>query len=153
MCGHDNFFELGGHSLLAVQVISRIRQTSLVDLPLRRLFESPTIAELERAIQAANQAANQANLTPIVPVPRDGELPLSATQLRLWLLVQLEGENATYKLSRTLRLVGELDQAALRESLTEVVRRHESLRTTFTFQDAQPKQIIHEPESISLHEQ
>ncbi len=143
---HDNFFALGGHSLRALQIIARIRQTFAVDVPLRCLFDSPTIAELAHAIQTGNQAS----LTPIVPVPRDGALPLSTTQLRLWLLEQMEGTNVTYRLSRTLRLVGKLDQAALRTSLTELVRRHEGLRTTFTFQDGQPKQVIHDPEPVRL---
>src|SRR6185503_15117497 len=87
---NDNFFELGGHSLIATQVMVRVRKTMGVELPLRALFESPTVAQLAAQIEAALQAGTVSAAPPLVPVARDGELPLSFAQQRLWFLHQLE---------------------------------------------------------------
>ncbi|MFQ5794231.1 MAG: amino acid adenylation domain-containing protein, partial [Candidatus Bipolaricaulia bacterium] len=86
---YDNFFELGGHSLLATQVISRVRDTFQVELPLRRLFELPTVAGLAESIEATRLTGQGLNVPPIRPVPREKYLPLSFAQERLWFLDQL----------------------------------------------------------------
>ncbi len=124
----DNFFELGGHSLLATQVISRIRDTFSVELPLRVLFESPTVAAL--AEQLENRRRDEP-LPPITPINRSQPLQLSFAQQRLWFLNQLEGPSATYNMPAALRLDGPLHQPALFSSLQTLVQRHDSLRTTF----------------------
>src|SRR6185369_8460241 len=80
----DNFFELGGHSLLATQVMVRVRKTTGVELPLRALFENPTVAKLAAQIEASLRRGTLSSLPPLVPVARDGELPLSFAQQRLW---------------------------------------------------------------------
>jgi hypothetical protein len=129
---HDNFFDLGGHSLLATQVIGRLRSVLQVELPLRCLFESPTIAELAESIEATMKAGQGLKAPPIVPVPRDGKLPLSFAQERLWLVDRLEPNNTAYNMPAALRLVGSLNIAALEQSFNEIVRRHEVLRTSFT---------------------
>ncbi|HKI06703.1 MAG TPA: amino acid adenylation domain-containing protein, partial [Thermoanaerobaculia bacterium] len=136
----DGFFDLGGHSLLATQVISRVREAFGVELPLRRIFESPTLAGLARAIETARTEGLEA--PPLVPVPRTGELPLSFAQQRLWLLDQLAPGNPFYNLSGALRVAGSLDVEAFRAAVTEVVRRHETLRTGFVSVDGQPVQRI-----------
>jgi amino acid adenylation domain-containing protein len=128
ICIYDNFFELGGHSLLATQIMSRIRDTFKVELPLRDLFASPTIASLNKNIQAAR---HQSLLPPIKPVDRSAPLHLSFAQQRLWFLNQSEGPNAIYNMAAALRLEGPLDQKALEHSLQAMVMRHETLRTTF----------------------
>jgi amino acid adenylation domain-containing protein len=144
---HDNFFEMGGHSLLATQVISRVRETFSVDLPLRLMFESPTIAGLcEHLLKARREEP----LPPITPVNRDERLPLSFAQQRLWFLAQLEGESATYNMPAALRLEGPLDQEALEQSLRELVKRHDSLHTRFPSKQGQPSQEIEPAENWKL---
>ncbi|MBM7114700.1 non-ribosomal peptide synthase/polyketide synthase [Archangium primigenium] len=145
----DNFFELGGHSLLATQVISRIRATFGVDLPINELFESPTVAGIALALQARLSGAGH-QAPPLLPVPRTGELPLSFAQQRLWFLEQLEPGQATYNLPLAMELEGELDVAALERGFQELVRRHEALRTTFRATDAEAVQVIHSEVSLSL---
>jgi amino acid adenylation domain-containing protein/non-ribosomal peptide synthase protein (TIGR01720 family) len=146
---HDNFFELGGHSLLAVRVVSRVRSLFDVELPLRDLFESPTIDGLAKRIQVAREQGVVVR-PPIVPVPRDGELPLSLTQESLWFLDQLEIERATYTRHRGMRLIGQLNVPALERTLYEITRRHEVLRTRFPAIDGRPVQVIEPPEPRPL---
>ncbi|HST62260.1 MAG TPA: condensation domain-containing protein, partial [Longimicrobium sp.] len=136
-----SFFDLGGHSLLATRVVSRIRDVLGVELPLRDVFEHPTVAELARGVDALRRAG-QAQLPPVVPVERDGPLPLSFAQERLWFLDRLAPGTATYNMPAALRLTGALDVAALERALGEVVRRHEALRTTFAEADGTPVQVI-----------
>ncbi|MFP4099132.1 amino acid adenylation domain-containing protein [Coleofasciculus sp.] len=139
---YDNFFEQGGHSLLATQLISRLRNVFQIELPLRKIFEYPTVAALAEAIQAMKQSQQRLNAPPIVPVPRDQNLPLSFAQERLWFLEQLEPNNTTYNNPSSVRLTGFLNIRALEQSLNEIVRRHEVLRTTFTTVNRQPVQVI-----------
>ncbi|HVT17180.1 MAG TPA: condensation domain-containing protein [Thermoanaerobaculia bacterium] len=129
----DGFFALGGHSLLATQLISRIRETLGVELPLAALFEGPTVAALARTVEEARRGGSAAAAPPIerVPRPADGELPLSFAQQRLWFIDQLEPGNPAYNVPWAARLDGALDAGLLRRIVAEVVRRHEVLRTTF----------------------
>jgi acyl carrier protein len=139
---HDNFFELGGHSLIATQVMVRVLKTTGVELPLRTLFESSTVAKLAAQIEAALRKGTVSSSPPILPVPRDGDLPLSFAQQRLWFLNQFEGGGATYNCPTAMRLTGELNLLALHQSLNEIVRRHEVLRTAFADVDGHPVQRI-----------
>ena len=127
----DNFFERGGHSLLATQVISRIRDAFQIDVPVRALFESPTVLDLAEKVRAAMWAQQELSVPPLLPTARDGKLPLSFAQQRLWFLDQLEPGNPFYNFSRAVRLRGSLDVAALSLALDEIVVRHESVRTVF----------------------
>ncbi|HEX3555462.1 MAG TPA: amino acid adenylation domain-containing protein [Thermoanaerobaculia bacterium] len=137
----DNFFDLGGHSLLATQVISRLRSQLHVEVPLRRIFEAPTIAVLAASLEIHGETAPAAAEPPLVAVPHDRELPLSYGQQRLWFLDQLVG-GAFYNIPMAYRLAGTLDVVALERSLNEIVRRHEVLRTSFPAVDGQPVAIV-----------
>ncbi|HYU31238.1 MAG TPA: 2,3-diaminopropionate biosynthesis protein SbnA [Thermoanaerobaculia bacterium] len=144
---HDDFFALGGYSLLATQVMSRVREVLGVELPLRRLFESSTVAELARDVREAREAREAGSpAPPITPVPRDRDLPLSFAQQRLWLIDQLDPGGSLYNLPLALRLTGEVAPALLERLFAEIVRRHEALRTTFDFRGGQPVQVIAPPE-------
>jgi amino acid adenylation domain-containing protein len=141
----ESFFDLGGHSLVATQVLARLREAFQLDLPLRVLFEAPTVASLAREIQAMRDGGHSgdAALPPrIVPVPRDGPLPLSFAQQRLWFLDQLQPGNPLYNVPLAIRMRGALDAAALEEALNGVAARHEVLRTTFRMEGDQPVQVI-----------
>jgi len=146
----DDFFTLGGHSLLATQAVARLRPVFGVEIPLRALFEAPTVAALAGRIEAALRAGATPPAPPLVPVPREGELPLSFAQQRLWFLDQLEPDSPFYTMPAALRLEGPLDVGALSRSLAEIVRRHEALRTTFPTVDGQGRQRIAEAWTLSL---
>jgi amino acid adenylation domain-containing protein/FkbH-like protein len=139
---HDDFFEQGGHSLLATQVISRVRAALGVELPLRALFEAPTVAEMAEVVQRALGAADRLESPPIEPVPRDGELPLSFAQQRLWFLDRLQPNSPYYNIPAAMRLTGALDVKALARSLGAVVERHEALRTNFPTIGGEPRQVV-----------
>jgi amino acid adenylation domain-containing protein len=136
---HDNFFEMGGHSLVAIQLVSRLRERFQIELELARLFEGPTIAELARWIETAREGAPA---PPITPVERSSPLPLSFAQERLWFLDQLMPSGAAYNIPAAVRLKGRLDVRALTATLNEIVRRHETLRTTFASVEGKPIQLI-----------
>ncbi|HEX8921444.1 MAG TPA: amino acid adenylation domain-containing protein, partial [Pyrinomonadaceae bacterium] len=145
-----NFFELGGHSLLATQLMSRVRKTFQIKAPLRTLFEGPTILELAHYIEGALRAGETVEAPPVLPVSREAQLPLSFAQQRLWFLDQLEPGNASYNSPAAVRLTGALDVAALQETLTEIVRRHEVLRTHFVESEGQPVQVIAEAAPLDM---
>ncbi len=138
----DNFFELGGHSLLATQVISRIRQTFQVQLPLRALFEAPTVAGLCENIASALHDGS-APLSPVIrPFSRNGSAPLSFGQQSFWFLNQLNPNTPLYNIYRAVRLRGVLKATALQQALNEIIARHEALRTTLASLDEEPVQLI-----------
>ncbi|KYC42732.1 non-ribosomal peptide synthetase [Scytonema hofmannii PCC 7110] len=139
---YDNFFELGGHSLLATQLVSRICSHFQVELPLRELFATATVAELAQSIEQLQQQKLQLTSPPILPRSKTAELPLSFAQTRLWFLDQFDPNSAFYNIPIALRLIGTLNVAALEQSLEEIIRRHEALRTNFITVDGEPSQII-----------
>jgi amino acid adenylation domain-containing protein len=148
----DNFFELGGHSLLATRLITRIRDIYSVDLPLLAVFESPTIAEVAVRIEAERESGRGMALPPVSRVPRDQPLALSYAQQRLWFLAQLEPGSPFYNFPTIRRLIGPLDVTALRRALDEIVRRHDSLRTSFIEVSGRPVQVVlpHRPLELSV---
>ena len=147
---NDNFFDLGGHSLLATQVISRIRESFRIDLPLRSVFEFPRLGELATQIDLAVRAAESLELPPLTRAPRDFDRPLSFAQERLWFLNQLDPQSVAYHVLRPMRIRGVLDVPLLERAFTEIVRRHEVYRTTFPAVDGLPVQLIHPPTAVKL---
>ena len=141
----DHFFELGGHSLNAIQMLGRLRQQLEVEVPLRALFESPTLAALAR-VTASLRAPGVVEDDPaaaLVPADRNGLLPLSWEQQRLWFLDQFDpAASRAYHIDFGLRLEGTLDARALRASLDAIVGRHEALRTRFVRADGEAIQVI-----------
>jgi amino acid adenylation domain-containing protein len=140
------FFDLGGHSLLATQVMSRLRRIFGVEMPLRDLFETPALADfaarIETALRAGTGGTESSLMPALVPVPREGPLPLSFAQERLWFLYRLEPESSAFHLGSAVRLTGALSAGALAASLGEIVRRHEVLRTRYGESADGPVQIV-----------
>ncbi|MGC2777759.1 MAG: amino acid adenylation domain-containing protein [Bradyrhizobium sp.] len=147
----DHFFELGGHSLLATRVMARLRDALEVELPLRALFEAPTVRELAGRIEAEQPGDAGAALPPLLRLSdRPDQLAMSYAQERLWFLDQLGLVGAAYNMPFALRLEGALDVVALERSLSELVRRHETLRTHFAVVDGQGLQVIDAAGSFCL---
>ncbi|HEY9417978.1 MAG TPA: amino acid adenylation domain-containing protein, partial [Pseudonocardia sp.] len=142
----DNFFELGGDSLVSIRVISRLRAACAVEVSPRALFTNPTVAGLAAAV--AELTGDAGALLAIPPVSRDGDLPLSFAQQRLWFLDQFEPNSTEYLTPLALRLRGVLSVPALDAALTDLVARHESLRTTFDSVDGRASQVVHPPAPV-----
>ncbi|HYO16411.1 MAG TPA: amino acid adenylation domain-containing protein, partial [Thermoanaerobaculia bacterium] len=150
---HDNFFELGGESLKATQLVSRVRQVFRVELPVRGFFEDPTIAGVARAIQdlwTAAQGRHAREIPPVRTARRDLPLPLSFAQERLWFLDQFAPGSPVYNVASALQLDGPLSIPVFAESLDQIVRRHEILRTTFGLWEGRPVQHITPPARFPL---
>ncbi|WP_159056431.1 condensation domain-containing protein, partial [Streptomyces sp. DSM 15324] len=137
----DDFFDLGGHSLLATRLTARIRTTFNTETTIRTIFEASTPARLTHHLNHHNPTR-----PPLTPRPRPNPLPLSYAQRRLWFLHQLEGPSPTYNIPLALRLTGHLNHTALHQALTDVITRHESLRTTYPQTTGTPTQHIHQPQ-------
>ncbi|HEX2204684.1 MAG TPA: amino acid adenylation domain-containing protein, partial [Longimicrobium sp.] len=143
----DVFFALGGHSLAATGVVSRVRDALGVEAPLSALFGAATAASFAAAVDEARASSSTHRLPPVLPVPRDGrrDFPLSASQERVWFLLQLAPDNLAYHAHASLTFRGRLDVPALEAGMTEVVRRHEIFRSSFPTVDGQPVQRVNPP--------
>nr|QEO74861.1 phosphopantetheine-binding domain-containing pro [uncultured bacterium] len=145
---YDNFFDLGGHSLLLTQVIARVNNLFKTEVPLRVLFERPTVAGL--AERVAINSAGEIQRPPLSRVERTGNMPLSFAQQRLWFIEQLQPGTPLYNVPSAVRLTGRLDVACLQNTLQEVIRRHEVFRTVFGVVEGQPAQVIVPDTQVTL---
>jgi amino acid adenylation domain-containing protein len=146
----DNFFDLGGHSLRAAQMVSRVRDVFQKALPIRVLFENPTIEALAAFIESERQSSGNKVPPPLERIDRNRPLPLSFAQQRLWFINQLEPESTAYNIPIALRITGELDVAALEQAFGDLIERHETLRTTFVTNNGRPEQSISSPRKFAL---
>ncbi len=146
----DHFFDLGGHSLLATQMTSRLRQAFGVEIPLHDLFEAPVLADLAARVEAARRTGEVPPAPPLLPVPREGVLPLSFAQQRLWFIDRVQPGSPLYNIAAALRVEGPLEAAVLARCLGEIVRRHEALRTVFAAPQGKPMQVIQPAEPFGL---
>ncbi|MEA2589293.1 MAG: hypothetical protein QOH66_2220, partial [Actinomycetota bacterium] len=144
----DNFFELGGDSIFSIRVISRLRAAFSVEISPRAVFANPTVAGLAAVLPTGPMPDGPDGPVTIPVVPREGPLPLSFAQQRLWFLDQFEPGGIEYVTPSAVRLRGELDAGALRWALSALVARHESLRTTFESVGGRGVQVVHEPYDV-----
>ncbi|MBM7586117.1 amino acid adenylation domain-containing protein [Bacillus pakistanensis] len=137
---HDNFFEIGGHSLLATQVISRVADNVGKQIPIRFIFEFPTIATMSSEIMKSDQKEEKKSI--LVKKNKEQKYPLSFSQKRLWFLNQMDPENVSYNIPFAFQISGNLHYGNFEKSLRAVLKRHESLRTIFEAENGEPYQII-----------
>ncbi|HXQ74652.1 MAG TPA: condensation domain-containing protein, partial [Pyrinomonadaceae bacterium] len=147
---NGNFFNLGGHSLLVTQVLARVREYLKVEVPVRSVFEAPTLEGFARVIQEQLSAGRQSELAAIERVPREGELPLSFSQQRMWFFEQISEGVGAFNIALGVRLTGSLNISTLDQTVSEIIRRHEGLRTVFPAVNAEPVQIIQAPPRFKL---
>ena len=139
---HDNFFEIGGHSLLAARIMSRVQNVFQVELGLRSIFEAPTVTGLAKLIDDERRTRLGLPTLSLQPVARDVELPLSFAQERLWFVQRLHPDSAPYNISGAVRISGRSNAVLIAQCINEIVRRHESLRTTIQTRQGQPVQVV-----------
>src|SRR6185312_7191192 len=146
----DNFFDLGGHSLTSIQMLARLEKSFNREIELRAIFEFPVLKDFSAYVDELSGPAQLATLQPIVRTGREGRLPLSFAQQRLWFLGQMGGASAAYHIPFGLRLKGDLNRTALGRALDRIVVRHEVLRTTFAVLEGEPVQKIGAVEESSF---
>ncbi|WP_235194106.1 non-ribosomal peptide synthase/polyketide synthase [Rhodococcus aetherivorans] len=142
----DSFFDLGGNSLIATRVVARINAALGTDLGVRALFEAPTV----RTLAALTADVGTGTRVPLVAGPRPGVLPVSAAQQRMWFVNQLDTASPAYNIPMAIRLRGRLDRDALATAVTDVLARHEALRTEFPATADGPVQRIRPVEEVRL---
>ncbi len=147
---NENFIELGGHSLLATKIIGLVGDRFQVELSLNSLFKYPTVAELAKIVTQVAQEERSNPWPSLEPISREQTIPLSFGQEQLWFLSQLAPSEPIYNETFTIYFGGDINIQALSKSLTELIRRHEILRTTFRVVNGQPVQEIHPPSALTL---
>src|SRR5258707_1938382 len=139
---HTNFFESGGDSLILMRLLARVQEHFAVVLPLRSVFDFPTVATLAQQVIRYQEEARAGQIPPLLPAARQGSLLLSFTQQRLWFLDQLNPGSVSYSVCGAFHLQGQLRLPILQRSLQEIIQRHETLRSTFHTQDGAPVLVL-----------
>jgi len=146
----DNFFHLGGHSLLALQVVARVREAFRVELPLKSMFDAPTLRSSALVLDELLDLGAQRTLAPILPAQTEGPAPLSHSQERMWLIQSINQHTTAYNLAAALWLRGSLDADALSQSVDDLLMRHEVLRSRIQVVNDKPTQVVDPPTSSTL---
>ncbi|BCJ50212.1 hypothetical protein Asp14428_16870 [Actinoplanes sp. NBRC 14428] len=142
----DDFFQLGGHSLVATQIVTRLREALGTEIPIGTLLATPTLGAFAAAVQELRESGGAARGLPaIVAGSGPADSPLSLPQQQVWFHSKLAPDSRAYHAQVSLRVVGPLDLDVLERALTEIIRRHESLRTTYVERDGQPLQSVRPP--------
>uniref|UniRef100_UPI0005F8269E non-ribosomal peptide synthetase n=1 Tax=Teredinibacter turnerae TaxID=2426 RepID=UPI0005F8269E len=139
---HDNFFELGGHSLMATQLLAKLRQQLGVNLPLKKLFDYPTIFRLAHAVDDDQTSGQVLPVIPVIDRHQLNRLPLSFAQERLWFTHQLDPNSGAYNIPGAIRLTGGFSLQELDLAFATLITRHEILRTVFPSCDGVVEQEI-----------
>ncbi|WP_405110960.1 amino acid adenylation domain-containing protein [Paenibacillus sp. FSL K6-1217] len=151
---NDNFFELGGHSLKATQVVSRIKKEYGIEFAINDLFYHPTIGALAKLVDerlhSVTPINGQSTLLQLSEEEKKKGIPVSYAQQRLWFLKQYDEESAFYNILETIKLKGELNVPCLEQAVTEIVKRHEGLRTTFDNIEGQIMQVLHDVDEVHI---
>ena len=147
---NDNFFQLGGHSLIATQILSRIRDVFQAEISFQELLENPNINDLGQIVSQAQQSKKSSSFTKIKPIPREGYLPVSFAQERVYFIEQLAPSTTAYQFQERLGIKGALDIPILEQCLSEILRRHEIFRTSFPAVEGKLRQVIHPPQQVKL---
>ena len=147
---HDNFFALGGHSLLAVHLTSRLQKLFNKPIPLQFIFESPTIAGVANKIEKLLRDEQVVHIPPIVSVGRHQPLPLTLNQEQLWKLNQIIPGTSLFSIPHVYHISGDLNVDVFKKSIAELVRRHETLRTSFRVVNGDPVQVISQTKLFDL---
>lgn len=147
----DSFFDLGGHSLLATKLVAAVRSTCGVDIGVREVFELATVAHLAAFIDGPDARPARPPLTAVAHGPEGrGPAPLSSAQLRSWFTYRVDGPSAVNNIPFAARLRGPCDVDALEAAITDVVARHEILRTVYREIDGVPHQIVQPPAAVAV---
>ncbi len=146
---YQNFFEISGHSLLATQVVSRLKESFKFDIPIKTLFDFPTVNLLAQEIEKL-ELSNAGNLPELIKVDRNVKIPLSFSQQRLWFLNELKPNDPSYNITNAFVLKGDLDISALKQSIKYLIDRHEILRTVFEEDRGMPFQKIYPEMEIEI---
>ena len=134
----DDFFELGGNSLIATQVVARLGAALGTRVPVRMLFEAPTVAGLAARAESHTGERRVA----LVARERPARIPLSLPQQRMWFLNRFAPESTAENIVVAVRLSGLLNRPALQQAIIDVLERHESLRTRYPEDDGEPHQVV-----------
>ncbi|MFZ8201898.1 amino acid adenylation domain-containing protein, partial [Alteromonas portus] len=146
---NDNFFEMGGHSLTAMRLVAEVTKQFNVDVPLTVIFKKASIATFASWLAEQQQQSRLPVLSAVAH--REEPIPLSYAQQRLWMLTHIEGGSTHYNMPMALEITGPIDEAAVASAITQIVQRHEVLRTSIrTTQEGEPYQVISEVESVSV---